>query len=99
MSLGQKEKELMDYLHEHVLNPILDSNTASAELKAGIRLTINRMEQRDALGMMSYYWAALKGTERSVGFAARMKQEGFERFEEVLEDFRLRFDDKWLRRK
>lgn len=99
MQLGPKEQELMDYLHSHVFDPILQSPTASQELKAGIRLTINRMKQRDAVGMLSYYWAALKGTERSIGFAARMEKEGFDRFEEVMIDFRVRFDDRWLRRK
>ena len=40
----------------------------------------------------------MKGTERSIGFAAKMKAEGFDRFEEVIEDFRVRFDDDFLRR-
>jgi hypothetical protein len=57
-----------------------------------------RMEQRDASGMIQYYWSAIIGTERSIGFAALMCQEGFERFEEALEQFRVRFDDQFLRR-
>ena len=87
----------MDFLHANVFDPILSSDLASKDLKAGIRLTITRMEQRDALGMVSYYWAAMKGTERSIGFAARMRDEGFSRFEEAIEEFRVRFDDKFLR--
>lgn len=98
MTLGAKEQEIMGFLHEHVFDPILNSPTASHELKAGIRLTITRMEQRDAVGMVSYYWAAMHGTERSIGFAARMRQEGFDRFEEAIDNFRVRFDDKFLRR-
>jgi hypothetical protein len=57
-----------------------------------------RLEQRNAAGMVHYFWSAIIGTERSIGFAAKMKAEGFTRFEEVLEDFRLRFDDRFLRR-
>jgi hypothetical protein len=56
------------------------------------------MEQRDASGMIQYYWSAIIGTERSIGFAALMRQEDFERFEEALEQFRVRFDDQFLRR-
>jgi hypothetical protein len=56
------------------------------------------MEQRDAAGMIQYYWSAIIGTERSVGFAAQMRKERFSRFEEALEEFRLRFDDAFLRR-
>lgn len=81
----------MTFLTERVFNPILNSPNASAKLKSGCRMTITRMNQRDAAGMIQYYWSAIIGTERSIGFAAQMKREGFDRFEEVLEDFRLRF--------
>jgi hypothetical protein len=54
------------------------------------------MNQLDAAGMRGYYWSAIIGTERSVPFANFMRQEGFARFEEVLEDFRIQFNDKWL---
>lgn len=86
----------MNFLHEHVFKPVLDSPNASKELKSGVNLTIARMKQRDAAGMVHYFWSAVIGTERSIGFAHRMKVEGFIRFEEVLEDFRVRFDDAWL---
>ncbi|HEV7878830.1 hypothetical protein [Bradyrhizobium sp.] len=95
-TIGPKERQIMDYLHEHIFDPILVSGTASTALKQGVRLTIIRMMERDALGM-DYFWAALKGTERSIGFAARMRNEGFDRFEEALEDFRVRFGDRFLR--
>lgn len=97
-ALGQKETLIMDFLSDRVFDPVLNSSTASAELKSGIRLTIMRMQERDAKGMIHYFWSAIQGTERSVGFAARMKNEGFDRFEEALEDFRVRFDDAFIRR-
>ena len=62
-----------------------------------VRYIIMRMEQRDAAGMNQYYWSAIARTERSVGFAALMRQEGFRRFEEAREEFRVRFDDRFLR--
>ncbi|GHV35376.1 hypothetical protein FACS18949_13210 [Clostridia bacterium] len=92
-----KEQELMHFLDQHVFSPVLNSPRASKELKSGINLTIARMNQRDATGMVRYFWSAITGTERSIGFANRMRQEGFTRFEEVLEEFRVRFDDAWLR--
>jgi hypothetical protein len=94
-----KEGQIMSYLHLYVFDPILDSPTASTSLKQGVRLTIIRMEQLDAKGMVAYFWKAITGTERSVGFAARMKSEGFTRFEEVLTEFRLggRFGPAFLR--
>ena len=88
---ASKEEEIMSFLTERVFNPILESANASEKLKSGCRLTMNRMRQLDADGMIRYYWSAIIGTERSIGFAAQMKREGFDRFEEVLEDFRIRF--------
>jgi hypothetical protein len=95
--LGRKEQAIMDFLHERVFDPILQSPEASEKLKRGARGTIMRMEQRDAAGMVQYYWSAIIGTERSIGFAALLRDEGFERFEEALEEFRIRFDDEYMR--
>jgi hypothetical protein len=55
-----------------------------------------RMEQRDAAGMVQYYWSAIMGTEYSVGFAALTRQEGFDPFEEALEQFRVKFNDEFV---
>ena len=86
------EQQIMDFLHRRVFDPLLTSSTASAGLRSGDQLTINRMRNLDADGMRQYFWSAVIGTERSIGFAAKMKQEGFDRFEEVLEEFRTSFD-------
>ena len=91
-----KEQEIMNFLHEKVFDPVLQSKTASKNLKSGVALTITRMNQRDARGMINYFWSAVMGTERSVGFAAMMKEEGFNRFEEVIDDFRIRFGNEWI---
>jgi hypothetical protein len=96
--LGPKEQTIMAFLHHRVFDPIVQSSAASEKLKQGARLTIMRMEQLDAAGMIQYYWSAIVGTERSIGLAALLRQEGFERFEEALEQFRVRFDDDFLRR-
>ena len=96
MQLGLKEREIMSFLAERVFDPILTSGRASEGLKQGIRYTIMRMEQRDAKGMVQYYWSAIVGTERSIGFAASMRKEGFKRFEEAIDEFRVRFNDQFL---
>jgi hypothetical protein len=85
--LGHKESEIMGFLHSHIFDPILQSPQASEKLQQGVRYTIMRMEQLNAERMVQYYWAAIVGTERSIGFAALMRQEGFSRFEEALEEF------------
>jgi hypothetical protein len=98
VQLGPKERQIMDFLHARVFDPILTSAHASKDLKTGVNYTIMRMEQRkNAFGMVNYFWAAMKGTERSIGFAEKMRREGFDRFEEVFEEFRVRFNDDFLR--
>ena len=91
-----KEKEIMQFLHENVFDEILDSSRASSSLKRGVRLTIVRMDKLDAKGMRQYFWSAVIGTDKSIDFARKMKVEGFNRFEEVIEPFKNRFTDTWL---
>ena len=88
----------MDFLHVRIFDPILQSPQASEKLKQGVRFTIMRLEERDAAGMMQYYWSAIVGTERSIGFAALMRREGFGRFEEAIDEFRVHFNDQFLTR-
>jgi hypothetical protein len=70
--LGPKEREIVFFLHERVFDPILAAPNASESLKTGVRYTIMRMEQRDAAGMIQYYWSAIVGTDPSIAFAAKM---------------------------
>lgn len=92
-----KEEEIMDFLSHNVFNPILESPNASGALKKGVRYTIMRLNNLDAEGMVSYYWSAIIGTERSTEFARQMRAEGFTRFEEIIDEFRDRFNDNWIR--
>ena len=95
--MDSKEKQILDYLMVNVFSPILDSDRATSSLKQGIRLTIMRLKERDSVGMLSYYWSAIIGTEKSTKFARLMKKEGFVRFEELIDEFREKFNDKWLK--
>lgn len=94
---SQKKAEVMGFLHEQVFDPILNSNASSDTLKRGVRYTVMRMNERDAAGIVGYYWSAIVGTDRSTEFARNMRTEGFTRFEEVIDEFRDRFNDRWLR--
>lgn len=90
-----KEEELMGYLHEKVFDPILTSQEVPANIKSGVNLTIGRMNQLSAEKMIQYYWSALS-TDNAISFAKKMKLEGLPRFEDVLEEFRDRFNESWL---
>lgn len=92
-----KKEEVMDFLLQNVFAPILNSSNASESLKKGVRYTIMRLNNLNATRMVSYYWSAIVGTEKSTEFARQMRAEGFTRFEEVIDDFRDRFNDNWLK--
>ncbi len=56
-----KKDEIMQYLHLNVFDPILTSKKASESLKKGVRMTIIRMNERDAKRMLQVllvcnYW-------------------------------------------
>lgn len=92
-----KEQELMDFLHKRVFDPILSSPHASAKVKSGVNITIGRMNKLSAEKMIQYYWSALS-TSNAIEFANYLKQENLPRFEDVLEEFRDRFNEEWLRK-
>lgn len=89
----------MNFLNKNVFNPIINSFSASQKLKIGVRQTKMKLRHKDASGMIMFFWSSIVGTSRSTPFAAQMKKEGFVRFEEVMDEFRLKFNDEWLRSK
>lgn len=91
-----KEQELMDFMHQKVFDPILNSSTASSKVKSGVNLTIGRMNRLTADKMVQYFWSAL-ATENAINFSKHLKMEGLVRFEDVMEEFRDKFNDSWLR--
>jgi len=96
MSRTTKEKEIMDFLHQRVFNPILDSPTSSNNTKSGVRLTITRMSNLTAEKMIHYFWSAL-ARDNAIRFSKKLKDEEQPRFEDVFEEFRDRFNEKWLK--
>ena len=90
-----KEQELMQFLHEKVFDPILNHPQTPANVKSGVNLTIGRMNRLRAEKMVQYFWSAL-ATDNSIAFSKKIKAENLPRFEDVMEEFRDRFNDRWL---
>jgi len=55
------------------------------------------MNKLSAEKMVRYFWSALT-TDNAIKFSKKMKDEGVTRFEDVMEEFRDRFNDSWLRK-
>lgn len=91
-----KEQEVMAFLNEKVFDPILDSKTCSPTIKIGIKLTIGKMNRLSAEKMVQYFLALT--TENAVIFSKFMKDQKLASFEDVVEEFRNKFNDNWLRK-
>lgn len=87
----------MDFLHERVFDPILNSTTATSKIKRGVNLTVARMSRLNSEKMVQYFWSAI-ATDNAITFSKHMKAEGVTRFEDVMEEFRDKFNDRWLRK-
>jgi hypothetical protein len=91
-----KKEELLGYLNEQIFDPILNSPRASNLLKQAVRLAVMRMNRKEPDEILQFYSTSIIGGETPTKFALQMKSEGFTQFEEVSEEFRNRFNDRWL---
>ena len=96
--MPDKEREIRAFLYSRVFDPILNSPTASPELKQGVRNTIIRIQGQEANDIVRYiHWLIEHGSETSGSFAQQMHAEGFTRFEDIRHEFDARFSAAWLR--
>ena len=94
-----REEEIMNFLKKNIFDPILFCPSLHKDIEAGVRRTIAYFQTQDAAGMIEHYWKSIRGTDGSIAFSGMLKQHGFKRFEDVLEEFRACFNDQWLNSK
>ena len=94
-----KEEKIMAFLNENIFESILCCPTVDKDIEAGVHRTIAYFQTQDAAGMIEHYWKSIRGTDGSIAFAGMLKQHGFKRFEDVLDEFRVCFNDQWLNSK
>ena len=87
-----KEQEIMNYLHEKVFEPTLNSKTCPSNIKSGVNLTIGRMNRLSAKSMVKYFWSALS-TDNAIEFSNTLRSEGLTRFEDVKDEFGEKFNN------
>lgn len=97
--MHDRERALRAFLFSRIFDPILNSDSASETLKAGIRNTIQRLEGQDADDIVRYiHWLTEHGSDTSGAFAEQMRREGFMCFEDIRHELDLRFNSLWQRR-
>ncbi len=92
-----KEKEVLTFLRKHLFNRVLALDYITKELESYIVDTIKALKDRNAVGMVHYFWSTIGGGEMKKVFQQRLMDEGFLDFEEVVEEFKVRFNGEWLR--
>jgi hypothetical protein len=89
-----KEQEIMNFLEVKMFTPILKSALTSERFKKATRGLRLRMKQRDAQDMIQYFWNTVVDTKAKHAYYGRMLQnENFTEFEEVVNEFRVRFKE------
>lgn len=89
-----KEQEVLDFLEVNLFNPILQSPSTGERLKSATRGLRLRMKQRDAEGMIQYFWNTVVDVKaKHANYGRMLQNEEFPGFEEVVSNFRLRFKE------
>lgn len=98
MSNEQLKQELLQYFDDNMFTKNIEiaKQLGEINLVRGMNLTKARLAHRDALGIIHYYWSAVYGTDNSIKFSNEMKRCGLVRFEDLLEDFRVKFGNTTL---
>lgn len=89
-----KEEEILNFLELRMFVPILKSHAASDRLKKATRGLRLRLKQRNAQEMVQYFWNNVVDTQAKHATYGRMLyNEKIPDFEEVVNDFRVRFKE------
>lgn len=99
MTDAERKEDMLNYFNERIFEPAIKFSKESGirEIAQGCRYTKMRMSQLEPVSMLGYFWSAIQGTDKSIRFADLLKQHGVLRFEDILEDVRVRFNDEYFR--
>ena len=88
-----------NYFNKKLFEPAIkyaeDNNIK--EIAQGARYTRMRMSQLDSKKKLQYFWSAIQGTEKSIEFSKLLKSNGVLRFEDILEEVRIKFNDEYFK--
>jgi len=89
-----KEQEILSFLEEKMFTPICNSPASSERFKTATRGLRVRMKQRDAQGMIQYFWnTVVDAKAKHANYGRILQNENFPQFEDVVNEFRLRFKE------
>lgn len=93
------KQEVLSYFNDKIFEPGIRFSKENniPEIARGIRYTKMRMEQLpNATKVIQYFWSAVIGTEKSIKFAELLKEHNVLRFEDIIEEVRVKFNHEYL---
>jgi len=95
--MDAKKREILDYLNERIFNVLQSDMAIPSSVRRGLNLTKARLTAYPSpKSIVKFFWSAVSGTDRSIKMYTAMKQSNLVTFEDILPEFRERFNDKWL---
>lgn len=99
MTETQKCNEIMNYFDEKIFNPALDfaKRNHNSTIFKGVNLTRARMHRLSSEKKIQFFWSAIVGTDKSIRFSDILKDNGITRFEDIIEEVRVKFNNDYLK--
>lgn len=99
MTEAQRCQEMDNYFNAKLFEPTIKYATDNniKEIAQGARYTRMRMSQLDSKKKLQYFWSAIQGTEKSIKFSKLLKDNGVLRFEDILEEVRVKFNNDYFK--
>ena len=99
MTEPQRCQEMDNYFNARLFEPTIKYATDNniKEIAQGARYTRMRMSQLDSKKKLQYFWSAIQGTEKSIKFSKLLKDNGVLRFEDILEEVRVKFNSEYFK--
>ena len=93
-----KEEQVLSYLYDRIFLDVINSKTASKKAKNIVNKTIMCLKQLPLESMIQYVWNAVYEEDNNGDRANNiLKKEGFTTFQDIIEEFKIKFDDKFIK--
>ena len=93
-----KEEQVLNYLYDKIFLDVINSKTASKKAKNIVNKTIMCLKQLPLESMIQYVWNAVYEEDNNGDRANNiLKHEGFTTFQDIIEEFKIKFDDNFIK--
>jgi hypothetical protein len=85
------DQEIMDFLDERIFNPIENNPAVPESIRRKNRFTRDNISKLPRESMIKYFWSSIVSEGIAFSNEKRNANLGLPKFEDILEEFRVRF--------